>query len=176
MIKRSLQFLAPLVLVVALGACGSDSKKSASTTAATAGASTVAAATTTGGAATGNSTATDGSTATDATGVDATTAGSGSTGGSAPGAGTDFCNTNNDLNDALSGSEDATEGLVVLKQFEPKYDGFIADAPADLKANATTLVGSARKAIAGNDANILVNDPDFPAALTAIDTYCGYAL
>jgi hypothetical protein len=169
--KRSLQFLAPVVLVAVLGACGSDKKTSstAATTPATAATTTVASAgTPTTAAATGDTTAT---TATTAAGSSATVAPGDSTAGGA-GAGTAFCQFEEDINTAVGGVDSPADVVDVFKQFQPRMAQWIADAPADMKANAQTLVDAATKAVASGDPTSF-GTADVDAAGTAIDSYCG---
>ncbi|MEO5902125.1 MAG: hypothetical protein ABIR68_18610 [Ilumatobacteraceae bacterium] len=197
MIKRSLQFAAPLVLVLALGACGSDSK-SDSTTGPTVTTTATASSTVVGGTENTTSTAgtvgspdTAGTSGTDVTpgtgGTRDTVAGGGSTvtgnstdastvtgNSTAPGAGTEFCAINADIDDALKSAADADAGLIALKQIEPKFDDYLAKAPADQKDSVTAFVESSRKAIAADDANILANDEAAVLAVTTTAAYCGY--
>ncbi|MCU1502308.1 MAG: hypothetical protein JWM12_1662 [Ilumatobacteraceae bacterium] len=150
-IKRSLQFLAPVLLVAALGACGSDTK-SGSTTASTAVASTTVA-TAAGSTATGD------------------TATGGTTGS---GAMSPFCQFEQDINSGIADGSETPASLVdALKTFEPRMDQWIADAPAEMKANAETLVAAARKTIASGDETDLSGDPNVATAGSAVDAFCG---
>ena len=115
---RSMQFLAAVVLVTAIGACGTD-KQTASTPRRTA-----------------------------------------------------FCQFETDINDAVRGAETSADAIAALRQFQPRMAQWIADAPAEMKANAQTLVDAATKTIASDNPTDLAT-AGVDAAGTAIDGYCG---
>jgi hypothetical protein len=175
-IKRSLQFLAPLLLVAALGACGSDSKTS-STSATTVAAATTTTASSTAGPTTtsaGGSGATVDTSTVDTTG-DSTATGDttgDSTGGA--GAGTPFCQFENDLNSAFGDAEPESVAalIAVFKQFDTRMDAWVTQAPAAMKANAQTLVDAARKTVSTGDPSAFATE-EVDAAGTAIDSFCG---
>ncbi len=83
-----------------------------------------------------------------------------------------FCLVNQSINDAAKDVTTPAEFLAVIKTFAPQLDDWAAVAPAEIKADAATLVAAAKKAIASNDGSGF-QDTAVTAAGTKVDSFCG---
>ncbi|MEY2465030.1 MAG: hypothetical protein QOH64_3168 [Acidimicrobiaceae bacterium] len=85
-----------------------------------------------------------------------------------------FCKTNADVNTALSGVTTAEQALAAFKTIQGKFDAYVKNAPAEVKADAQLQVDAANAAIAANDPKKLeTSDPKLTQASTHVDTFCG---
>jgi hypothetical protein len=183
-LRNRTAFAAPLLIAftLALTACGSD-KQSSSTTSAAVSTLAAGAATTLGGVAGSTASTPNVSTATSDTtsgGIEATTAGTAPAGSTitddttpiAGGNGASFCGFENDIEKANADVETEDQFITVLKQFEPRMDQWIADAPnARLQASAQAMVDATRATIAAGKAQAFQVDV-VDAASGNISTFC----
>ena len=86
-----------------------------------------------------------------------------------------FCKTNSEIDERLRGVKSLDEQIAALKELQPKFDSYVANAPADVKSDARTLVDAARKAVETNDATPLQTDAGVRQAGPKIDAFCGVA-
>lgn len=84
---------------------------------------------------------------------------------------TAFCATNAAINEGTKTATNATEFVTQLSPFQSQLDAFLADAPAGVRMDATTLVATARTALVQND-GAGFNDPLVVQAGKNVDLFC----
>jgi hypothetical protein len=83
-----------------------------------------------------------------------------------------FCADNAKLDKASKGITAAADFIAVMKANQSVIDDFAKNAPADIQADATTLVGAARASISTNDASGFATQAVASAGMH-VDAYCG---
>jgi hypothetical protein len=84
---------------------------------------------------------------------------------------TAFCATNAAITEGTKSATSAAEFVTQLSPFQSQLDAFLADAPAGVKTDATTLVVTARTALSQNDGTGFT-DPAVVQAGKNVDQFC----
>jgi hypothetical protein len=93
---------------------------------------------------------------------------------SADGDKTAFCKTNSSINSDLQKATSPEQVLDVFKKFEPQFDDYVKNAPAEVKSDAQLQVSKARAFVKDNDPQkLLTEDKDLTKAGEKVDSFCG---